>query len=329
MSSRTRCPIARRSESTSWSWTQGKVQLDVLYPTPGATPRRKLVLDRGLASRGGSPIHQDAGEQRLISISDDLGNDESFLALGHGGYPVYSPVWDPSGQSIYYAVEGILAHEDQLVNLGVFRYELDQKKRTRVWGAGQTGVDPQAIALSPDGNAMVASNTKSILLLTNLRGSTVQSQVLGQATPVASNWGFSPPVAWAPSAFVYVPAYDKDATSGAGRILRSSPEDRRLEPAVVVAGQDIANFPLPLSDGRFLFTRSSSTPSPTDPGSIWVAQADGSVSELFGPAKLAVAFDPETQILLYITRDQLHRRDLKTGRDLVIVSLARSAARAP
>src|SRR5687768_15679627 len=83
---------------------EGEIQLDLLYPPSGAPPRpaRRLVLQRGLASHEGKAIPREAGDNSLVSISDELGNDENFLALGHGGYSVYSPVWDPSGGAIFY-----------------------------------------------------------------------------------------------------------------------------------------------------------------------------------------------------------------------------------
>jgi hypothetical protein len=189
------------------------IQLDVLYPATGPAARRALVLARGLAlAEDGGALVREAGEENLVSVTDDLGNEETFLALGHGGYPVYSPVWDPAADAIYYGVQSVLSTKDKLDQLGVFRFDL-AGGRKRVWGP-DTALGPESIAVAPDGKSLAASLQQSVLVVRDLAGSP-RAEVLREGpSQVTAIWGFADPVAWAPGPDILLPAYDKAAAAG-------------------------------------------------------------------------------------------------------------------
>ena len=158
----------------------GEIQLDVLYPSGPARPRR-LVLQRGPAiDESGNDLDREAGEANLISVSDELGNDETFLALGHrGGGSLYSPVWDGVGNAIYYSYTNFSIDDRYRGDYGVFHYDLDGKKRTRVWGAPKYQVNPESIALSPEGTAIVASmQGSSVIVIHDIRSGAARAEEL-------------------------------------------------------------------------------------------------------------------------------------------------------
>ena len=108
--------------------------------------------------------------------------------------------------------------------------------------------------------------------------------------------------------------------------MRTRLGESQPAPRFAGAKDEILNYPVPLADGRVLFTKWSGDLARA---AIRIGDENGQTKELFGPAWLPVAYDPDSNVLIYIRDYQLHRRDLASGLNLVLVSYVRSAAPSP
>jgi hypothetical protein len=271
------------------------------------------------------PVRREAGEEQMVSITDDLGNDDRALTLGYRGHSARTPIWSPAADAIYFGVYGFAVHSDEAKKIeGVFRYDMATGQVRQLWVADHgTWVDGVwSLALSPDGNSMVAAGQSIAYLVEDLLGPSPRHRiVLDHKTAAGRPLGGLQGVAWAPSAFFYLELEDRDDPRiPRGRIARVRPDNLQIEPKFIESEPgELVRCPLPLADGRVMLGHTAGP-------SIMVADAAGVVSDLGILGYCPVALDPAANVLFYLDRHNLHRRNLTTGTDLVIVQSVESAS---
>lgn len=297
------------------------IQLDVLVREETAEPRHQLVLDRGNAyDDTGAPIPNDQADPAILSTADELGNDQQALRLGVRY--AYSPIWTPEGDAIYYARSGTAARPSEIrTEEGVFRYDLATRTTKQIFGPDAT-LGPQSIALSPNGTRMIAAAQKEVYLIENLRDPTPTGRLILQSPRSPDDWTVSD-VAWAPHPSMYLTIQQRHPETSGARISRINPDDLSTEPAFVADDGNHVTSPLPLGDGRLLFQHVARS---LESRSIWIRDNTGAVAEFLSPGMFPVDLDPAGRIFLYINKENLHRRDLVSGLDLVIANSVRSAS---
>jgi hypothetical protein len=294
-----------------------EITLDALLPAAHPTARPRLVFQRGFYT---DSMNQDlpieAGDASLVSVADDLGNDDQGLALGH---VVKRPVWgEGDDDAVYYSVQTVGKNSDTRFDLmGVYRYAFDSKTAVRVWGGKYR--DTEFVAMAPTGDAFVASTNGTAYLVEDFRGTPKETIVLEASKPPNRTGAFVG-LAWAPSALIHLSVQQPVGESGVqGRVVQI---DRTHPPASTAAGElspflasdnEYLSDPLPLADGRMIYFYLSGDRSHRG---LRLRETDGTTRDLLPGAWTAVSLQGD--VLLYIQDNDLHRRTLTGGQDLVI-----------
>lgn len=300
------------------------VTLDVLMPAPGAAARKRLVVQRGYATDStAKDLPLEVGDSTLVSTIDELGNDDEAVSLGHPER-VYAPVWAPGSEdAIFYNVTtpGKTA-ETRFDLMGVHRYNVSSRTDARLWGG--MGRATQLVAVSPSGDAFVASTPQNAFLVEGLTGG--RESVIYGTTTAGARTGTVLGAFWAPDASIYLAVSDPigDAASES-RIARLPAPGQAAETGndrLVASTTEFFKHPVALSDGRLLF--SYATLADATRHGIRLRETDGTVRDLLPGGWQPVSLVGD--ILLYIQDDDLHRRNLTTGQDLVIAQATEWAA---
>jgi hypothetical protein len=287
------------------------VRLDVLVPAVGASRTPELLLQRRYPSdKDSNDLSFDAGNQFLLSATDAFGNDDHFFTPPWNNYQrPDSPVWSPTGDAIYFSDRTGVNHGDELPLRGLQRFEPATGTLTHMWfKAHQT----DCIAVAPDGQALVASNGNAYLFREPLVRSNKVSDIYAPTSQEGASVSF---VAWGPSANLYVGLWDTGGLPN-GRvhhhIERFSTDLTSHETFL-----DDADRPLPLADGALIYWHGGDRIF--DPG-LRLREVDGTTRDLMpGDWIFPIAFDRAANAVTYLLEQQLHRRNLTTGLDLVIV----------
>jgi hypothetical protein len=303
------------------------ITLDVLVPREMGPRRRRLVFQRGTATDNAvKELPLETGDDTLVSIADDLGNDDVGFPVGHAEGTI-NPVWAASDEdAIYFGVRTFGPPGDRRFDsLGVYRYDLVTQQARRLWG-GQYR-DPDFVAVAPSGDAVVASTRQKVYLIEGLR-STPQETILYEATPVVGALlGGITAIAWAPQSKIHLSVSEPNTEGPHDMIIvKRRPSDAvpGAQMPLLASETDYFTDLVPLADGRLLYGYIGSDGSRRGIGLI---EVDGSKRDLLPDATKPVSL--EGGVLLYIVKDELHRRDLVSGLDLVIAQGTRWAAWRP
>lgn len=299
----------------------GNIRIDVLVPDAGAPPPPALLLQRGdNFDEALQDLSFEAGNQFMLSETDALGNDDHFFAPRWTSQEVESPVWSPAGDAIYFSDRQGVARADALPSRGLQRIDPATGEVTHLWFQASA---PDSIAIAPDGHALVATDGASVYLFHNLLEPPVTHTTVVTPMP-GPNRGFQW-LAWASGNDIYAGVAEPvDAAASAFRyhIERLSETGEVLDPRVV----EDATRPLPLADGALVYWHGGAAVA--DPGLRLLE--NGTTRDLMkGDGLFPVAFDRATNALTYRRGNELHRRNLETGLDLVIVQSVRSASLKP
>jgi hypothetical protein len=181
---------------------------------------------------------------------------------------------------------------------------------------------PDRIAVASDGQALVASNGNAFLFQEPL----VRSDKVSKLYSPSSLAGASvSSLAWGPSANLYVGLWDTNGLPNGlirHRIDRFSVDFTSHETFL-----EDADRPLPLSDGALVYWHGGARI--LDPG-LRLREVDGTTRDLMpGDWIFPIAFDRAANAVTYRLKDELHRRNLTTGLDLVIVQSVDTASVKP
>ncbi|MEP6653116.1 MAG: hypothetical protein ABJA82_07135 [Myxococcales bacterium] len=299
----------------------GNIRLDVLVPAASAPPPPALLLQRGDSfDETFKDLSFDAGNQFMLSETDAQGNGDRFFAPAWTSQEVESPVWSPTGDAIYFSDRQGVARPDALASRGLQRLDPVTGELTHLWFQASP---PESIAVAPDGHALVATDGATVYLFQHLLDPPVTHTILVAPMP-GPNAGFQW-VAWAPANFIYAGVAEPvDAGASAFRyhIERLSETGEVLEAHVV----DDATRPLPLADGGLVYWHGGA--GVADPG-LRLLENGATRNLMKGDWLFPVAFDRAANALTYRSGNELHRLNLDTGLDLVIVQSVRSASLKP
>jgi hypothetical protein len=287
------------------------LRLDVLVPPPGESPTPSLLLQRGYWSDSENEnLPLDAGNRALVSGVDAFGNGDTFFAPA-SGHSVESPVWAPAGDAFYFSDVAYHVHHDDPLNYGLKRFDPSSGKTTNMWF---DETSPHTIAVAPDGDALVAASSSGIYMFEGLLGARPSHRLI----PIGVNW-----VAWGPSEEIYASMLEMvGPATHRSRMTRLWANGQTRDGTFL----EDASRPLPLADGGLVYYYDGRD---VEEPLIRLREPDGTTRDLMRGNVFPAAFDRAANALTYRLGDELHRRDLGTGLDLVIVQAVAFASVKP
>ncbi len=293
---------------------------DVFLPDLAKAPRKVLVLNRGAhIGQHQKDLSSDVSAGSPISLADEFGNHDQLLALNHGKYRLYSPVW-MNAATIAFGKEGVIHDPANTSQLGVFEYQTGSAQIQQI----AAGIGARFISKAPRKDALAVATSRELYVIGPVSNGASPRQIFR----LEPDKGFILSVAWASDDRIYftvddsVPLDDRHYLTRS-RIASIRADGTSLDADWAAESEHSFRYPMSTNNGEILFCRFALDGKQQ---TLWSRNlATGKARPLFESGLRAVYLDAAENRLYYIDRDNLHLRDLKSGADWIIVNSVKEA----